>query len=1527
MATRLQCQFVSFHEQTYRIDIDDADYVGSPLEIDVADNGFSLKYSGKTDRVVPGIMGSSCAVSVAVTPGNRTALDTLADDIRNSEETRFSIAIYKIEFGPTENLFWAGTVLTDLGGFDDIGNVFFFTIEAVDGLARLKNIDYKDTSLTPDGPYGNLSFINHLLNCLFTVSTTATYWSGTDVFLRTVVNWQEAGHGSIAANKCPLKYSRVHGRVFAKERLNAADEDWEFSDMYKTVEAICEHWGARLMLSDGSWRFEQVRERLEETFYERRWDSLDETGNLLSSTATAGYDHNIIQASTTDFRTSGGQFNYLPALRHVEVNYKHNTYVNQVAGQYYRWQKDSGYDQTYTVTGISFDADSFFKVSGVLNLECSTTFVDIDDRWRAIFGVLLRLPDGPYRFRSHTSVTQVGPNAPVYNINHEPYTWTSTDSGIFYEISSQVATSSKIKTSIPFEFWTPYVPSGQTSFSINFASQIRGEYIIDSSPATLTLTDWFFEDLVLTINGLDVSTNYETDRIYKPTNTDTGNSDAIKIDSIFGHAVKGWTPCKVQVTSDLATWTDAAATWDRGTETSNDEFGELLANQLLRLQQLPVQTYSGELIASPVAAHERITFTDLTTWLITNATFQAAKDQWSVEMVNTGVADAGTITTIAPGKIIKGPQLPRVTKWGLVAAPSDGTGFDTATGTSTRIGLDAAAVNIVRTTITAGTITSIPVQYNISGGTFQDGDYILIHNPQSGNVVAFEVDGDQSAGSNSINVVSQVTTVDIPLGSEVFYPLHNTFTQNTGGGGYGGGTGDINDGGNTTGAPIVIGTNDANALNFETNNVVRVAITGGASTGGAVTITEVTANTSTMSDTLSLIANSTGTALAGLGPAIAFYAESSTTDSTLAGRIWAAWTTATHATRQSKIGFHAIYNGSTVEAGSFDATNTGAGRLLVGASSPVVLAANALTTAQSFTVGGSSSSLTIGGSSGQVSLTTSYSAGGNGIILSVTSNSATNTAGINIGNSIAYDQTSGTRNFVFFSSGFAPTSGTAVHNQLAFTGTFNQTGGASGITRGIYLNQTITAVADFRALEIAADGTNVKSIYQSGTTAINNLAGATAIGTTSTPNASAILDIVSTAKGLGLPAMTTAQVNAIGSPRDGLFVYDTDTDTAKLRANGAWVSLGTGSGTVDGSGAAGYVAYWTDSDTLSGESNLYWDATNNRLGIGESSPDRALHIRTNATDPIYLETDGTVDQDCGGIEFVGTATGPYVQRGRIALDVFSNAGASPKGQSLVFRTGTDGQSGGGQMALYENQMSLVYAGNFTFQGIGTGNRLRFESTSGCFSTVTWLLTNSSYTTQDTTARLKLVGIGTTSSNYGLKIHDGGNGAYFYARDDKRIGVGVDPADARVQIMGEGTTTGKALLVESSSGTDNFHVQDSGVCTGQAFQNNSSAPTVSYGAAAGTGPVTDLLQGGQNGVNIFFTTGTSPGASAAVFTVNLPKSFANGCAASFVAYNAATQPLIGNFWLSGTSQNSITISYAGTLAASTAYALSITIFGF
>jgi len=51
---------------------------------------------------------------------------------------------------------------------------------------------------------------------------------------------------------------------------------------------------------------------------------------------------------------------------------------------------------------------------------------------------------------------------------------------------------------------------------------------------------------------------------------------------------------------------------------------------------------------------------------------------------------------------------------------------------------------------------------------------------------------------------------------------------------------------------------------------------------------------------------------------------------------------------------------------------------------------------------------------------------------------------------------------------FIPTSGTATYTAFRVVPTINQTGGANGITRGLYVNPTITAAADFRAIETTA---------------------------------------------------------------------------------------------------------------------------------------------------------------------------------------------------------------------------------------------------------------------------------------------------------------------------------------------------------------------------------------------------------------------------------------------------------------------------
>jgi hypothetical protein len=130
--------------------------------------------------------------------------------------------------------------------------------------------------------------------------------------------------------------------------------------------------------------------------------------------------------------------------------------------------------------------------------------------------------------------------------------------------------------------------------------------------------------------------------------------------------------------------------------------------------------------------------------------------------------------------------------------------------------------------------------------------------------------------------------------------------------------------------------------------------------------------------------------------------------------------------------------------------------------------------------------------------------------------------------------TSGQRDGFLGQFTFAPTSGTAILNVINASPTINQTGGANGITRALYINPTLTAAADFRAIEVSIGGAYIN---------------------TTSVQASAILQADSTTKGFLPPRMTTTQKNAIATPAAGLVVYDSTTNKLCCYNGSTWNDL------------------------------------------------------------------------------------------------------------------------------------------------------------------------------------------------------------------------------------------------------------------------------------------------------------------------------------------------------------------------------------
>jgi hypothetical protein len=144
---------------------------------------------------------------------------------------------------------------------------------------------------------------------------------------------------------------------------------------------------------------------------------------------------------------------------------------------------------------------------------------------------------------------------------------------------------------------------------------------------------------------------------------------------------------------------------------------------------------------------------------------------------------------------------------------------------------------------------------------------------------------------------------------------------------------------------------------------------------------------------------------------------------------------------------------------------------------------------------------------------------------------------------------------VFFANPKTVASAFTLANLTHFNASQGTIGAGSAVTNqfGFLATNTITgATNNFGFYSDIAAGTNRYNFFANGT-ADNYFAGSVGIGATA--NASAILDVQSTTKGVRMPNMTTTQKNAIASPAAGLMVFDTTLAKLSVYSGTAWQTI------------------------------------------------------------------------------------------------------------------------------------------------------------------------------------------------------------------------------------------------------------------------------------------------------------------------------------------------------------------------------------
>lgn len=271
-ATRYRLEFSDLSGIDCRLDIQEKGYVGGFTQLKGTDNPVILGSINNDENKFTPIRGQRLVINL-ISNGAFT-LESLY-----SEEDDF----YRIEFYRDEKIVFIGFVVQDDCSEDYQDAPYIITLEAIDNLGIIKDIEFLKMDESP------FEFQNLLIDYI----STCLRKTGLELPIRAYYNLYEEGSGTV---KHTFNNIKTHALSFQK------DED-TFLSCYEVLERLLSSLGCYLFQTHGRWNIVRIQEMQKEVvdFTEFSYDGFQQTAGSESFPATVAED---IKAVFEDMRKS-----------------------------------------------------------------------------------------------------------------------------------------------------------------------------------------------------------------------------------------------------------------------------------------------------------------------------------------------------------------------------------------------------------------------------------------------------------------------------------------------------------------------------------------------------------------------------------------------------------------------------------------------------------------------------------------------------------------------------------------------------------------------------------------------------------------------------------------------------------------------------------------------------------------------------------------------------------------------------------------------------------------------------------------------------------------------------------------------------------------------------------------------------------------------------------------------------------------------------------------------------------------------